>query len=68
MNIFTYMRTHAHNKVLPLLCVCVCVGFIREFATGAPRFIVHTYTIRRMCIHMGDIKAIDAKHFATGYA
>ena len=43
---------------------------MREFATGAPRFIVHTYTHRivRICVYMGDIKAIDAKHFATGYA
>ena len=58
----TYM--HTRTTRLPLLCV----DFMREFATGAPRFIVHTYTIRRMCIHMGDIKAIDAKHFATGCA
>ena len=41
---------------------------MREFATGAPRFIVHTYTHRivRIRVYMGDIKAIDAKHFATG--
>ena len=36
-----------------------------KFATGAPRFIVQ-YTQRHT--HMGDIKAIDAKHFATGCA
>ena len=36
-----YAHTHTHNKVLPLLRVCV--GFMREFATGAPRFIVHTH-------------------------
>ena len=43
---------------------------MREFATGAPRFIVHTYTHRivRIRVYMGDIKAIDAKHFATGIA
>jgi hypothetical protein len=44
------------------------VNFMREFATGAPRFIVHTYTPFGVCVYMGDIKAIDAKHFATGYA
>ena len=58
----TYM--HTRTTRLPLLCV----DFMREFATGAPRFIVHTYTHRivRICVYMGDIKAIDAKHFATG--
>ena len=59
-----HICTHAQQGVTPI----VCVDFMREFATGAPRFIVHTYAIRRMCIHMGDIKAIDAKHFATGCA
>ena len=64
MNIFTHICTHTHNKVTPI----VCVDFMREFATGAPRFIVHTYTHRivRIRVYMGDIKAIDAKHFATG--
>ena len=60
----TYMHTHAQQGYPR----CVCVSFMREFATGAPRFIVHTYTHRivRICVYMGDIKAIDAKHFATG--
>ena len=63
----TYMHTHTHNKVTPY---CARVSFMREFATGAPRFIVHTYTHRivRIRVYMGDIKAIDAKHFATGCA
>ena len=60
----TYMHTRTQTRLPPL----VCVDFMREFATGAPRFIVHTYTHRivRICVYMGDIKAIDAKHFATG--
>jgi hypothetical protein len=33
----TYM--HTRTTRLPLLCV----DFMREFATGAPRFIVHTH-------------------------
>ena len=66
MNIFTHICTHAQRGVTPPLCV----NFMREFATGAPRFIVHTYTHRivRIRVYMGDIKAIDAKHFATGCA
>ena len=68
MNIFTHICTHTHaQQGYPR---CVCVSFMREFATGAPRFIVHTYTHRivRIRVYMGDIKAIDAKHFATGIA
>lgn len=59
----TYMHTRTTGVTPPL-----CVNFMREFATGAPRFIVHTHTIRGVCVYMGDIKAIDAKHFATGCA
>ena len=35
-----YMHTRTHNKVTPY---CARVSFMREFATGAPRFIVHTH-------------------------
>ena len=34
-----YMHTHAQQGYPR----CVCVSFMREFATGAPRFIVHTH-------------------------
>ena len=38
-----YAHTRTQQGFTPIVCVCVCVGFIREFATGAPRFIVHTH-------------------------
>ena len=34
-----HICTHAQQGVTPI----VCVDFMREFATGAPRFIVHTH-------------------------
>ena len=66
MNIFTYICTLAHTTRLhPLLCACEFYAGIRN--RRSPFHRAHTQPDRVACVYMGDIKAIDAKHFATGW-
>ena len=60
MNIFTHIHAHMHNESNPIVC---------EFYVGnsQPALPVSSCTHAPFgaCVYMGDIKAIDAKHFAT---
>ena len=65
MNIFTHIHAHTYNKEgYPPLLVCKFYAGIRN--RRSPFHRAHTQPDRDTCVYMGDIKAIDAKHFATG--
>lgn len=59
----TYMhtRTTGSNPTI----VCEFYAGIRNRRSPFHRAHIHPFGV---CVYMGDIKAIDAKHFATGYA
>ena len=62
----THTRTHVQQGGLPPVAACVQV----LCGNSQPALPVSscTHTPFGVCVYMGDIKAIDAKHFATGCA
>lgn len=67
----THMHAHTHNgEVTPIIAQhVVSMREIRNRRSPFHRAHTHKPDIGGcVCIHMGDIKAIDAKHFATGCA
>jgi hypothetical protein len=68
MNIFTHIYAHTRTRIIRLPPLCDACGFYAGNSQPALPVSSCTHTPFGVCVYMGDIKAIDAKHFATGYA